>query len=592
MAMSLDSMEGPEEAAAFPAPPAAPSMVVPASGSRSVSDALIEVLAQLGVRDAFGIFGGAIAHFCEALSRSVVTITHFRHEAGAAFAAVEASLATDRPVVVFVTAGPGMTNVITGMAAARWEGAKVIFVSATTPAAQRGRFAFQETSHYMLPIQGLYAAGPLVHYGTIVEAPEELAVIASRLASGLAQPTGFVAHIGLPISMQAAPAQELGPSRVHSLGPPRCDPAAVAQCANLLGSGTFGIWVGHGARRAAAEVRALATHTGAPVMASPRGKGIFPESHPQYLGVTGLGGHTRVTEFMRERCPDRILVLGSRLGEFTSFWEPELVPPQGFVHVDLEPDAFGSAFPGAPTLGVQADIRGFVTELLEQWPAGGHRLSQPCPVPRPEPEADRAVGPVRSSRLLREIQRVVVSNSDAPVITEAGNSFALGSHWLAFDEPGRYRVSSGFGSMGHAVAGVVGMALARRGKAVAIVGDGAMMMLNELNTAARYGADAVWIVLNDARYGMIEQGMQSLGWTPFEVEFPRVDFVQFARSMGAQAVRVERETELAAALEQAMTVRGPFVVDVHVDPRERAPSGKRNKSLAGSGQRGRLRAIR
>ncbi|MGC4089920.1 MAG: thiamine pyrophosphate-dependent enzyme [Polyangiaceae bacterium] len=74
--------------------------------------------------------------------------------------------------------------------------------------------------------------------------------------------------------------------------------------------------------------------------------------------------------------------------------------------------------------------------------------------------------------------------------------------------------------MGQAATGVLGAALGKAGKAFAIVGDGAMLMQNEINTAATYELDAVWIVLNDARYGMIAQGMQSFGRSPFETDFP------------------------------------------------------------------------
>jgi acetolactate synthase I/II/III large subunit len=190
---------------------------------------------------------------------------------------------------------------------------------------------------------------------------------------------------------------------------------------------------------------------------------------------------------------------------------------------------------------------------------------------------------VRPSYLMQAIQREIVEQSDAIVLTEAGNSFSLGSHHLRFPESGRYRVSTGFGSMGQATAGVLGAALARDNKAFAIVGDGAMLMLNELNTAAKYNLAAVWIVLNDARYGMIEQGMESVGWTPFETDFPRADFVDIARAMGADGVRVEREDDVIAALQQGLAAQVPFVIDVIIDPTELAPAGQRNKSLAKQG---------
>ncbi|HEX2670969.1 MAG TPA: thiamine pyrophosphate-dependent enzyme, partial [Polyangiaceae bacterium] len=276
--------------------------------------------------------------------------------------------------------------------------------------------------------------------------------------------------------------------------------------------------------------------------------------------------------------------LGSRLGEMSSFWLPELAPADGFIHVDLEAEVFGAAYPDVSTIGVQAEIGSFLRDLLRAWP----EKSEPRPTLGPRRKAEpelvaRAEAAVRPSYLMQQIQREVIEQSDAIVMTEAGNSFSLGSQKLHFPEPGRYRVSAGFGSMGHATAGVLGAAMARGNKAFAIVGDGAMLMLNEFNTAANYGIGAVWIVLNDARYGMIEQGMRSVGWTPFETDFPRADFVAIARGMGADGIRVDREQDVAAALQLGLASLGPFVIDVIIDPTEVAPAGQRNQSLGKQG---------
>jgi acetolactate synthase-1/2/3 large subunit len=571
------------------------SIVVPAKSGAiaTVSDALVDVLVDLGVREAFGIFGGAIAPFCEAVHRSPIDLLHFRHEAGAAFAAIETSLAADRLTVVFATSGPGLTNTITGMAAARWEGAKVLFVTGATGAAQRGKGAFQETSAYTMPVSGLFTAGPLFHHAALVDSPAELETIASRLAIGIHRPGGFVAHLGLPIAIQTAIAPRVEQSRFSSMGPPACDPNAIDACVRLLASAPFVVWLGYGARRASKQIRAFVERTGARVMCSPRAKGIFPEDHPQYLGVTGLGGHAAVEDYLRTEKPARALVLGSRLGEFTSFWNDDLVPSEGLMHVDVDPEAFGMAYPASKTVSVQAEIGAFVSALLASWP---EHFARPRPALSLAGSRERAVrrelrddGPVRPRVLMETIQEVIVEGSDAIVLTEAGNSFTLGSHYLRFADPGRYRVSSGFGSMGHAVGGVLGAALAGGKKAVAIAGDGAMLMSNEMSTAVSYGIDAVWIVLNDARYGMIEQGMRAIKWEPFETDIPRADFVMIARGMGADGIRVEREADLEAALEQAMRAKGPFVVDVWIDPTEAAPPNRRNASLLKQGVNGQER---
>ena len=179
------------------------------------------------------------------------------------------------------------------------------------------------------------------------------------------------------------------------------------------------------------------------------------------------------------------------------------------------------------------------------------------------------------------IQRHVVDAGDAIVLAESGNSFVWTTHRLRFATPGRHRVSTSFGAMGHAAAGVVGAALADGAgrRAVAVVGDGAMLMHNEVNTAVKYGARAVWIVLNDGRYGMCAQGMETLGLDA-DALFPAVDFAAFARAQGAGGVRVHGEDGLDAALALAMSAPGPFVVDVLVDVQARAPAGSRNRGLA------------
>jgi acetolactate synthase-1/2/3 large subunit len=549
----------------------------------SVSEALVDALVGLGVEHAFGVFGGGIAPFCEAVSRSPMRLIHCRHEASAGFAAIESSLATGRPALVVATTGPGITNLHTAMVAARGEGAKVLFVSGSTVAAQRGRGAFQETGGAFSALSPLFVAGGTFHHAGVIEDPAELDSLLSRLASGFSRPQGFVAHVGLPLAVQTA---RRSPSRgrVTTAPPPVCDSLLVAECAELLAQEDFVIWAGHGARHAAEEVRALAERTGARVMCTPRGKGILPERHPLYLGVTGLGGHAAVGEYVSRARPARVLVLGSRLGEMSSFWAPELVPAGGLIHVDLDADAFGTAYPEVPTLAVQAEIRSFLRDLLVALPTAGANDSVPAVGPAPEPAlAPRADAAVRPSYLMHVIQREIVEGSSAIVMTEAGNSFSLGSHHLRFPDARRYRVSTGFGSMGQAAAGVLGAAMARGNKAFAIVGDGAMLMLNEINTAANYGIGAVWIVLNDARYGMIEQGMQSVGWQPFETDFPRTDFVAVARAMGGDGVRVDREADIADALRAGLSSLGPFVIDVIIDPTEVAPSVQRNKSLARQG---------
>ncbi|MEH2177797.1 scytonemin biosynthesis protein ScyA [Nostoc sp.] len=551
----------------------------------SVADAIAQMLENLGVSYAFGVAGGAMASIWGALSNSSIEVLNFRHEAGAAFAATEAYFANNRPTVVFTTTGPGITNSLTGLFAARGEGAKIILLSACTSAPQRGRWAIQETSTYTLPSGGIFTPGALFNYAITIESASQLPQIFRKLALAMAQPGGFVAHLSIPTGVQT--------SLVENIALPQLDISplgmtaskeAIAKSVELLSSGPFAIWVGFGARNAAEEILELAEKTGAAVICSPRGKGIFPEDHPQFVGVTGLGGHASVLTYMEQHPPLRTLVLGTRLGEPTSFWSSALVPKGGFVHVDIDPEVPGVAYSHVETFGVRSDIKAFVKELLQQLPDAPH---SPISLPRPEHKAIELVTdvdyPVRPEVLMAAIQKIIVEDSDAIVMAECGNSFTWSTHLLQFSEANRYRVSTGVGAMGHAVTGVLGAALANNSKAVGIVGDGAMLMNNEISTAVKYKIPAIWIVLNDARYNMCHQGMKILGLKGADATIPPTNFAMIARGMGAEAIVVVRESDIEPALEQAIASTVPFLIDVVIDADRPAPSGGRNKSLAAQG---------
>ena len=558
----------------------------PARHASTACDALIQFLSEMGVEHGFGLVGGPIAPFSEALLHSPVQVVHCRHEGGAAFAATEAYFASGRPSLVFTTTGPGLLNALTGLAAARCEGAKVVVISATTSTAQRGRGAAQESSDYTLPTSGIYTQGPLFDYATQLEGIDSLQEVLARLAAGLARPQGFVAHIALPVSVQtqATPQALVMPAvSVHGYGVPRDTLETVV---SKLSPHPFALWLGFGARHAVPLIRAFAERTGCAVMCSPRAKGIFPEEHPQFVGVTGLGGHVSVDAYMEQVKPRHTLVLGTRMGEGTSYWSTKLVPSGGFIQVDLDPTAFGAAYPSVKTWGVQADIQAFMHDLLETWPDAVPALAAPVQGPgHPELLTARAHGPVRPAWVMQGVQRVCIQESNAPVMAESGNTFTWANHLLRFSTPHRYRVSPGYGSMGHFVAGVLGAAMGRNDKAVALVGDGAMLMNNEVSTAVRYGARAVWVVMNDGQYGMVEQGMRALGFTPVETPIPPTDFAALARAQGAFGMRVESEDELEAALCDAMRLPGPVVVDVVIDASVASPLMRRIECLKAQGVR-------
>lgn len=539
----------------------------------SVSEALIDAMLEIGTRHAFGVIGGAVVAFYDAMAGSELSLVNCRHESGAVFAALEASLAADAPAIAFTTSGPGLTNALTGAATARWEGAKLLLISGHSPAARRGRYALQEQRDNT----GFYESDGLFDFALALEAPEQMPQVLRALARGFASRRGFVAHLALPLPLQSRPCPPVG------LTVPAMDvaasPTTVTEVRGRLRE-RFAIWVGYGARHAGPAIAKLAARTGAPVLATPRGKGIFPEDHPRYLGVSGaFGSDPQLAARLRASGAERLLVLGTRLGEFSSSYDHGLMPRGGLIHVDLDPTVPGAAFPQVETLAVQAEVGLFVSALLDGELACPPPLELP-PRPRPPqltPDPDRPQ--IRPQLLMQAIQSRVVEGSRSVVMAESGNAFAWTTQLLRFPTAHRYRQSGLFCPMGQVSAGLLGTAAATGERAVAVVGDGAFLMQNEVSTAAQTGADVTWIVLNDARYGMVDQGLAALGYPPAQMSFPEVDFPSLGRSLGIDGLQVTRETELEAALDHAMSVRGPFVLDVRIDPREPAPFGQRLRSL-------------
>lgn len=539
--------------------------------AHSASRAIAVALHEAGVREAFGLLGGGIAPFAAGLASAPIRFHHCRHEAGAGFAAIEAHFATGRPGLVVVTTGPGLFNVLNAAMAARVDGAKLLVVSGFTSRAQSGRGAIQETSLLTMP-GDLTRPGSIFHEVALPETEDELAHALGRIQRGFAAPGGFVAHLGLSLTLQTLmltrPLSFVSPA-AWSIDAPAPSLAAVDACLEALAEPSAAIWAGHGARGASAVLRRFAERGALPVITSPRAKGVFPESHPLFVGVSGAGGSPAVRDWFEQRRPAHLLIVGTRLGEVTSFLAATHTPSGGWTHVDLDSTAFGAAFPQVPGRGVVADAERFFTALLARAEAIGWfaRRVAATSVERARPEllAARSDGDVRPTFLMQTLQARVVRATDAVVMSEAGTSFTWCNAGLRFDAPGRYRTSAAWGSMGHFTTGCIGAALAGGRRVVTVVGDGAMLMNNELNTAAQYRARVVWVILNDAQFGLNEQGMTALGMRPVETQMPRTDFVAFARSQGVDGLAVAHEVELDAALTRALAHDGPFVLDIRID---------------------------
>jgi acetolactate synthase-1/2/3 large subunit len=556
---------------------------VGAPSSRTLTPVALQLVDELrihGIDTVFGIPGGAVSPLYGALlKRGDVRVINAKHESGAVFLAMGYAIATGKPGVVITTAGPGITNAITGLASAFYDGIPLILLAGEVPTSAFGRGALQESSPTGLDALGLVRR--ITKMAAQISRPDAaVATLRKALATVVSGRKG-PAFLSLPLDIGSAKSSNnpiTGRARTaFEIDGPGCD-----RCFDLLAEARRPlILAGAGARdpRTRTRLVRLAEATGTPVAVSPKGKGVFPEDHPLYLGVFGFGGHESVIDYLGSGV-DVLFVCASGLNDFsTNAWSPLLKGTKAFIQCDIDSAQLGKNYPIDLGLLGPADVilarmvsdrptRGRRRELTEGDASGGARLQPPVPSP---------------SGALTTIEVVLALNElcphDSVFTADMGEHLSVALHYLKVRAGGDFVTCLGFGSMGSGIGAAIGYQMGSGARRVyAVCGDGCFLMYGlELVTAVHHQVPVTIIIINDSRLNMCELGMRDLFGASTDMSTPVVDFAALARAAGAAGHVVRTRDELAAALAEPMT--GPMVVDVRVDPEIRLQGSQRNAAL-------------
>ncbi len=322
---------------------------------RSVSDAMVETLTAWGVDAVFGMVGHSNLGFAEALrqaeQRGQLRYIGIRHEGAAAFAASAYGKLTGRPAACFAIAGPGSTNLLTGLYDARLDGAPVLAISGQVPSNVQGKGAFQD-----LDLSRVFAD---VAISTVtVQANSDHAELAAEAVKHAIDGRG-VAHLVLPDEVQdqpsSAPAVVPDGRTVRRRGVPDAD--AVAEAAALIRTARRPVLiVGQGAREARAAVTDLAERLGAPVLTTFRAKGLVADSHPLGAGVLGRSGTPVASWLMNEA--DLLVVVGASFANHTG-----IATYKPIVQIDDNPSIVGRW--SAVRVGLLGDAEAAIRAVTE-----------------------------------------------------------------------------------------------------------------------------------------------------------------------------------------------------------------------------------
>ncbi len=556
--------------------------------------AILQLLEAEGVEYIFAVPGGPLTALFEAMQeRNTIKLVLAKHEGGAAFMAASHARVRRGLAVCCATTGPGATNALTGIASAQADSLPVLFLTGQVGTNVFGKGAIQESSVFGIDVVSLFE--PVTKLSAMFPSAERVPdMVKTAIRVAKSGRPGAV-HLNMPADMLRRPVS------VKAVTPPprkssrSMDWSALQSAHQILSEARRPlVLAGHGVALAgASEALARFAHVARiPVMTSPKGKGVFPETDPLSLGVLGFGGHELAEKYLQSGAVDALLVVGSSLNEFvTNAWSLPIAGDHRLIQVDVDPTVIGRNH--SVDVAVTADARTALLELTrlvevgEPSPRDAGPLSalrETTPRFLASSALDSDAIPLKPQRLMKELRRAMPD--DAMLFVDNGTSIIWGVHYFEVRQHDTFYIDLGLASMGSAVAGVVGGALAApQRRSLALVGDAAFAMNGfEVHTAVEQKLPIVWVVLNNNGHGMVHQGDKlmrgrDLGASRFHRQ---VESAGVARSLGARGVQVTSPGELRQALAEALLQTDtPTVIDAVIDPDELAPTlARRVETLA------------
>jgi thiamine pyrophosphate-dependent acetolactate synthase large subunit-like protein/nitrite reductase/ring-hydroxylating ferredoxin subunit len=529
---------------------------------RTVSDVLVETLVSHGVDTVFGMVGHSNLGFADALRRAEergeLRFIGIRHEGAAAFAASAYGKLTGRPAACFAIAGPGSTNLLTGLYDAKLDGAPVLAISGQVPSKSRGRGAFQDLD------LGAVFRDVAVSTAT-VEAGSDHAELAALAVKHAIDGRG-VAHLVLPDEIQELPSDAAASTPDGRFGTHRGAPAAsdIAEAARLLNAARRPVFVvGQGARGARAALLSLAERLGAPVLTTFRAKGVVPDDHPLGAGVLGRSGTPVASWLMNES--DLLVVVGASFSNHTG-----IAPYKPIVQIDDREASIGRFHPVA--VPVVADAAAGLA-ALDAATAGAAPLDQRGDVAARwalwRGEKDRRALDDRGQGVPAAAVFATLSEqlpAEAVVTVDVGNhAYSLGRY---LESKGQPVLMSGYlGSIGFGYPAAMGAWAADPSRpVVAVTGDGGFAQYAmELTTAVKYGIGIKHVLLNNNALGKIAKEQVAGDFPVWHTSLHNPDWAAYAELCGATGITVTRSEDLEAAFTRLFATDGPALLVVEQD---------------------------
>jgi acetolactate synthase I/II/III large subunit len=532
---------------------------------------IVDVLISEGVDIVWGVTGGAILPVYDAifLNRDKIRLIDTRHEQGAIHMAEGYAKSTGKVGVCVVTSGPGATNIVTGLADAYMDSVPIVAITGQVPTALIGTDGFQEAD-----VVGITRSCTKHNFlvRNIQELPQIMRDAFFIAKSGRPGPV----LVDIPKDIAAASAEVPIPKTSSiplSKFVPTPDMSQIGKMAELIKQAKKPlIYAGGGVINAGAadELRTFARKTNIPVTLTLMGLGAFPGTDRQFIDMLGMHGSYRANMALTH-C-DLLIAIGSRFDDRVTGKLSEFSPHSKKVHIDVDPTSIGKNVKvDAHVLG---DMRFILKDLTkrvgskdyDEWydELDGWHKKEPLGF-KQDPK-----GKVLPQFAINEIYRI--TKGDAFVATEVGQHQMWAAQFYKFNKARRWITSGGLGTMGFGFPAAIGVAFAHPNATVLdIAGDGSFQMtLQELAVVKEHDLNVKVVIINNKFMGMVKQWQDLF----FDKRYAATsipiqpDFVKLADAYGIKGFRAETAAETTEVLEEALTMRGPCIVDVMVDEEE------------------------
>ena len=527
------------------------------------SEIVIKCLLEQGVDTVFGYPGGAILNIYDELYKHSGEIRHVltSHEQGASHAADGYARATGKVGVCIATSGPGATNLVTGIATAMMDSVPVVAITANVGVGLLGRDSFQE-----IDITGITL--PITKYNFIVKDVSDLADTirkAFRIAKS-GRPGPVLIDIPKDVTANVTEyeykeAEQPARSEVQ-ISREELDSAL----SMIRASRRPVVFVGGGAvlSDASDELFEFVEKVDAPVTDTLMGKGAFPGTDPRYTGMLGMHG-TKASNYSVSEC-DLLIVVGARFSDRVTGNTETFAKNAKILQIDIDPAEMNKNI--IITQGIEGDIKNVLKLLNENLDQQEHRewlekvedYKEKYPL-KYHPEG--LTGPF----IVEEIYRQ--TKGESLIVTEVGQHQMWAAQYYKYTKPHTLLTSGGLGTMGYGLGAALGAKTGCPDKTVInIAGDGCFRMnMNEIATAVRHNIPVIQVVVNNHVLGMVRQWQDLFYDERYSATVLRdaVDFVKLAEAMGAVGIRATSQQEFRAALEEALTLNKPVVIDCQID---------------------------